>query len=180
MYGAFLVDDGFSTISLRAGYAMTVRSRPPILRALGRARAVGLVHRERPAARLAEDDTDLLLRGDSESPRGVRTEVVLPLRDQGRAIGALVLQDQDPGAFGEDTLSALQEMADQLGGAIGVARAFVEAEGALRSTREALGQIGRDSALRALPGEVSATGGCRTERWSRQGRLGGRRCPSCC
>ncbi len=113
------------------------------------------MHRERPAARLAEDDTDLLLRGDSESPRGVRTERCYRygIRAGNRRLGST---GSGSCAFGEDTLSALQDMADQLGGAIASpVPSWRPRELCARPGRrwDRLAGIG----LRALPGEVSAT-----------------------
>lgn len=72
-----------------------------------------------------------------------RSEAALPLRSRGQVIGALTVQDTQPGAFDEATMTVLQTMADQVAVALDNARLFAEAQEALEAERQAYGEISR-------------------------------------
>ena len=55
-----------------------------------------------------------------------RSKLALPLISRGQAIGAMTIQSAQPNAFGEDEITTLQTMADQLANAIENARLFSE------------------------------------------------------
>jgi len=74
-----------------------------------------------------------------------RSEAALPLRSRGQTIGALTVQSDRVGAFDEDTIVALQTMADQLAVALDNARLFAEAQTALEAERRAYGEISRQA-----------------------------------
>jgi DNA-binding LacI/PurR family transcriptional regulator/GAF domain-containing protein len=57
-----------------------------------------------------------------------RSELALPLVSRGEAIGALTIQSIEKAAFGEEDVSGLQTMADQLANAIVNARLFEEVQ----------------------------------------------------
>ncbi|MBN1934462.1 MAG: GAF domain-containing protein [Anaerolineae bacterium] len=70
-----------------------------------------------------------------------RSEVALPLRSRGQAIGALSLQSDHPNAFDEAALTVLQVMADQVAVALDNARLFAESESALEQAHQAYGEL---------------------------------------
>jgi GAF domain-containing protein len=75
---------------------------------------------------------------------GARSEIALPLRSRGRAIGALDVQSTSHQAFSQEDIAVLQMVADQLAVAIDNARLFSEIQAKLddmearpqRATRE--------------------------------------------
>jgi GAF domain-containing protein len=81
-----------------------------------------------------------------------RSEAALPLRSRGQVLGALTVQSTQAGAFDQDTIIALQTMADQVAVALDNARLFTESQAALEAERRVYGDVGRhawDKLLRA-------------------------------
>ncbi len=149
--GLFLVDSSADMLVLQAGLCENGEAIPP------QDHSVGLDH-ERLAKSLAdfsvsvsvETVESLLLHPDLEFPDS-RAEAIVPMRHQGRALGALVLQDRDSDAFDAATLATLQDVADQLGAAVEAALDHESVQIALASARKSLGQASREALLGALP-----------------------------
>jgi len=74
-----------------------------------------------------------------------RAEMALPLVIGGTVLGVLDVQSTTPGAFGEEDITILQVLADQVAVAIENARLFAENQAALESTRRAYGQLSREA-----------------------------------
>jgi GAF domain-containing protein len=74
-----------------------------------------------------------------------RSEAAIPLRSRGQVIGALTVQDSQPGAFNQDTIAVLQTMADQVAVALDNARLFTESQAALEASRRAYGELSRQA-----------------------------------
>lgn len=73
--------------------------------------------------------------------RETRSEVALPLQVGSDLIGVLDVQSTEAAAFGEEDLSVLETMADQVALAIHSARLFYEVEQRLESERRAYGEL---------------------------------------
>jgi GAF domain-containing protein len=74
-----------------------------------------------------------------------RSEAALPLRSRGQVLGALTVQSTQPGAFDQDTITALQTMTDQVAVALDNARLFTESRAALEAERRVYGEVGRQA-----------------------------------
>lgn len=74
-----------------------------------------------------------------------RSELALPLISRGEVIGAMTIQDEQPGAFTEDDITTLQTMAAQLGNAITNARLLEQMEQNVRELRAATGRYTEDA-----------------------------------
>jgi GAF domain-containing protein len=61
-----------------------------------------------------------------------RSEMALPLRSRGRAIGAMTIQSTEQAAFGDADITVMQILADQVAIAIDNAHLFAEMEAALQ------------------------------------------------
>jgi GAF domain-containing protein len=70
-----------------------------------------------------------------------RSEAALPLRARGQVIGALDVQSDQPQAFEQEDIAALQTLADQVGLAISNAQLFQQAQESLEAERRAYGQL---------------------------------------
>ena len=81
-----------------------------------------------------------------------RSEAALPLIARGTVLGAFSVQSDMPGAFGPDTVTALQGLADQVAVALDNARLFSEATAALEAERRAYGEFSREAWLELLRG----------------------------
>ena len=79
-----------------------------------------------------------------------RSEAALPLWARGQVIGALTVQDDVPGTFDPATITVLQTMADQVAVALDNARLFTEAQQAIRSARQAYGDLSREAWMELL------------------------------
>jgi GAF domain-containing protein len=153
--GFFLVDTARGEIALRAGLTENGEAIAPLGHSVGIGEGrLGRCIAASQAVVSSEPSGALLLRPDQEE-RPDWNEVVIPVRDGGRAIGAIVLQSRDPAAIGDAALAALQEIADQLGAGVGATVSHVEVQTALRSAREALGESTGEGLLRTLPDGVS-------------------------
>jgi GAF domain-containing protein len=74
-----------------------------------------------------------------------RSEAALPLRSRGQVLGALTIQSTRAGTFDQDTITALQTMADQVAVALDNARLFTESQAALEAERRVYGEVGRQA-----------------------------------
>jgi GAF domain-containing protein/HAMP domain-containing protein len=79
-------------------------------------------------------------------------EAALPLRSRGQVLGALTVQDDRPDAFDEETMAALQTIADQVAVALDNAQLFVSSQRALEAERRAYGQISREAWMDLIRG----------------------------
>jgi len=70
-----------------------------------------------------------------------RSYVAIPLRGKEKVIGALVLQCAVPDAFGEEMVSVLQILADQIALLLENANLLIQKESALEAERHAYGEI---------------------------------------
>jgi GAF domain-containing protein len=84
---------------------------------------------------ITTDKPQITLHAETESARYVnpllpytRSEIALPLRLGGRAIGALDVQSTQPNAFDEATAVVLQDMADHIAVALGNANLYTQVE----------------------------------------------------
>jgi PAS domain S-box-containing protein len=75
-------------------------------------------------ARIALDVGEEAVRFENPFLPETRSELALPLISRGQAIGALTIQSTQEAAFGEEDITVLQTMADQLANAIGNARLY--------------------------------------------------------
>jgi GAF domain-containing protein len=96
-------------------------------------------------ARVAlEAGQDAMRLATAELP-DTRSEAALPLRSRSQVLGALTIQSTQPGAFDQDTITALQTMADQVAVALDNARLFTESQAALETERRIYGEVGRQA-----------------------------------
>ena len=86
---------------------------------------------------------------------GVRSIVRVPLMSKERAIGALALSSQDPGAFGPNEQRILERLAAQIAPAIDNARLYEEVKQALEKLRSSQEHIIQIERLRAM-GELAS------------------------
>jgi GAF domain-containing protein len=101
-----------------------------------------IAHAQARVALEAAEDTVRL--ATAELP-DTRSEAALPLRSRGQVLGALTVQSAQPGAFDQDTMVALQIMADQVAVALDNARLFTEAREALEAERRAYSELSREA-----------------------------------
>ncbi len=73
------------------------------------------------------------------------SELALPLRSRGRAIGAMSIQSTARAAFAEEDITVLQTVADQLGNAIENVRLLDEMEQTVRALKSAQGSYTQES-----------------------------------
>lgn len=101
-------------------------------------------------ARIALDvGADAVFFNNPDLPN-TRSEMALPLVASGQILGVLDVQSVEPRAFGEDDISTLQILAEQLAVAIQNANLFSETEKALESARATYGQLSREAWSRML------------------------------
>jgi GAF domain-containing protein len=74
-----------------------------------------------------------------------RSEIALPLRTRGEVIGALDVQSIEPAAFGDEDVTVLQTLADQIAVAIDNARLLQQAQESLAAERRAYGELSREA-----------------------------------
>jgi GAF domain-containing protein/HAMP domain-containing protein len=152
--GLFLSDEAGEWAVLRAGTGEAGRA----MLARGHRIRVGagmigwsIAHSQPRVALEAGEDAVRL--ATPELPE-TRSEAAVPLRSRGQVLGALTVQDSQPGAFDEDTIAVLQTMADQVAVALDNARLFTESQAALEASRRAYGELSRQAwadLLRARP-----------------------------
>ncbi|MGC9395250.1 MAG: GAF domain-containing protein [Anaerolineae bacterium] len=142
--GLFLVD----TTTAPAEFASASRRQWAVLRAgTGEAGAQMVARRHRlevggssmigrcvatGEARIALDVGAEAVRFENPLLPETRSELALPLRSRAGVIGALTIQSTEASAFGEDDITVLQALADQLANAIENIRLFEQTQSALR------------------------------------------------
>jgi GAF domain-containing protein/HAMP domain-containing protein len=139
--GLFLLDEAGEWVVLRAGtgeagQAMLARGHRI---KIGEGMIGWSVANARPRIAL-EAGEDAVRLATAELPE-TRSEAAIPLRSRGRVVGALTVQDTQPGAFDQDTMAVLQTMADQVAVALDNARLFTESQAALETSRRAYGEL---------------------------------------
>jgi len=138
--GLFLLDGAGEWAVLRAGTGEAGRA----MLARGHCIKVGegmigwSVANAQPRVAL-EAGVDAVRLATAELPE-TRSEAAIPLRSRGQVLGALTVQDTQPGAFDQDTIAVLQTMADQVAVALDNARLFTENQEALEASRRAYGE----------------------------------------
>jgi GAF domain-containing protein len=143
--GLFLTDEAGEWAVLRAGTGEAGRA----MLARGHRIKIGegmvgwsVAHAQARVALEAVEDAVRL--ATAELP-DTRSEAALPLRSRGQVIGALTVQGTQPGAFDQDTMVALQIMADQVAVALDNAHLFAEAREALEAERRAYSELSREA-----------------------------------
>jgi signal transduction histidine kinase/DNA-binding response OmpR family regulator len=164
--GMFLVSEDGEWAELRAGYAAPGRKmvaenyRLPI----DDKSMIGKVIRTQQARIVADVAQEATYSKHADLPN-TRSEVVLPLAVEGRALGALTVQSDQPNGFAEEDITSMQTMADQIAIAINNAQSMKKLEAAseelLRTktyeaiataTGEAIHWVGNKAA--PIPGSV--------------------------
>jgi GAF domain-containing protein len=143
--GLFLIDEAGEWAVLRAGTGEAGQA----MLARGHQIKIGegmvgwsVAHAQaRVALEVAEDAVRL---ATAELP-DTRSEAALPLRSRGQVLGALTVQSTQPSIFDQDTMVALQIMADQVAVALDNAHLFAEAREALEAERRAYGELSREA-----------------------------------
>ncbi len=143
--GLFLVDEAGEWALLRAGTGEAGRAmlaRHHHIRVGEGMIGWSIAHAR---ARIAlEAGADEVRKVTAELPE-TRSEAAIPLRSRGRVIGALTVQDDEPGAFDEAGVAVLQVMADQLAVAIDNARLYAESRERLQALQSAYGEVAREA-----------------------------------
>jgi GAF domain-containing protein len=93
-----------------------------------------------------------------------RSQVVLPLQARGEIIGVLDVRSTEPQAFGDEDVTVLQTLADQVAMAISNARLFREAQEALRAERQAYGEVTQEAWREMLRQQAGSLGVIRNDR----------------
>jgi len=143
--GLFLMDEAHEWAVLRAGTGEAGRA----MLARGHRIRIGegmvgwsVAHSQPRVAQEAGDDAVRL--ATPELPE-TRSEAAIPVRSRGQVLGALTVQDTQPGAFDQHTIAVLQTMADQVGVALDNAFLFAESQAALEASRRAYGELSRQA-----------------------------------
>ncbi len=144
--GLFLVEETGSWAVLRAGTGDAGR----VMLERGHRLAVGgnsMIGRcvAQNQAQIALDVGEERVRFDNPLLPDTHSEIALPLRSRGRAIGAITIQATEQAAFSEEDLNILQTMADQLGNAIENVRLLDEREQTVRALEAAQGTYTQES-----------------------------------
>lgn len=149
--GLFLVDSVTGTIALQAGLCRNGEAIAPQDHSVrsGHGRLGAAVVGSEP--HVSSETAESLALYPGPELQGSRIEAIVPMRHQGRVIGALVLQDSEADAFGPTVIATLQDIADQLATAVEAALGYRSVQTALASARKALGQASREALLSALP-----------------------------
>jgi len=150
--GLFQVDESGEWAVLQAGtgeYGRKMLARGHRIR-IGEGMVGWCIANDRPRV-TADVPLDPLRIAPEELPN-TRSEAAIPLRAQGRVVGALSVQSEQVNAFGEDILFVLQTMADQVAVAITNARLFAQVQEALEAARRAYGELSRRAWIDLLHG----------------------------
>lgn len=144
--GLFLVEDTGRWAALRAGTGeagKTMLERSHKLE-VGGASMIGQCVAEN-AARIALDVGGEAVRFDNPLLPETHSELAVPLRSRGRAIGAMTIQSVERMAFSEEDIAVLQTVADQLGNAIETVRLLGETEKTVHALEAAQGTYTQES-----------------------------------
>ena len=144
--GLFLVEDTGRWAVLRAGTGeagKTMLERSHKLE-VGGASMIGQCVAEN-AARIALDVGVEAVRFDNPLLPETHSELAVPLRSRGRAIGAMTIQSAERMAFSEEDIAVLQTVADQLGNAIETVRLLGETEKTVHALEAAQGTYTQES-----------------------------------
>ncbi|MBN1922689.1 MAG: substrate-binding domain-containing protein [Anaerolineae bacterium] len=144
--GLFLVDSTGRWAVLRAGTGEAgevMLGRSHRLE-VGGASMIGQCVAEN-AARIALDVGAEAVRFDNPLLPETRSELAVPLRSRGRAIGAMTIQSVERMAFSEEDIAVLQTVADQLGNAIETVRLLGETEKTVHALEAAQGTYTQES-----------------------------------
>ena len=149
--GLFSVDESGQWAVLRAGTgeagrAMLARGHRL---GIGSGSMIGWCITHAEARVVLEAGKDAVRLATAELP-DTRSEAALPLRSRGRVLGALTVQSDQPAAFDETAMAALQTMADQVAVALDNARLFAESQAALEATRRAYGELSHEAWVELL------------------------------
>lgn len=82
-----------------------------------------------------------------------RSEIALPLRARGEILGVLDVHSRESDAFGEEAITALQSLADQIAVAISNARLFAQLQESAAAERRAYGELSRTAWQELLQAE---------------------------
>lgn len=93
--------------------------------------------------RLADDVGEDVVRLATLELPDTRSEAAIPLRSRGKVFGALSVQSDQAGTFGEMEITIFQTLADQLAIALDNARLISESQQAMEEAQRAYGQISR-------------------------------------
>ncbi len=100
--------------------------------------------------RIAQEAGEDAVRLATEELPETRSEAAIPLRARGLVLGAITIQDNQPDAFDEDTITIFQTMADLVSIAINNAQLYTDAQDALATAQRAYGQISQNAWLEAI------------------------------
>jgi GAF domain-containing protein len=87
---------------------------------------------------------------DVKDVADTRSELTLPLRARGKVLGALSVQSPRANAFGQEDISPMQTLADQVALAISNAQLFQQAQEGMEAERRAYGRLSRQAWLQIL------------------------------
>jgi GAF domain-containing protein len=144
--GIFLLDQASEWAVLRAVSgegAQGLLARGFRLRVQGEGIVAHVIRTGRPyvASDVREDPLYL----DDPDVADTRSEITLPLQARGEIIGTLSAQSAEPYAFGDEDVSVMQALADQVAMAISNARLFQQAQESLEAERRAYGELSRQA-----------------------------------
>jgi GAF domain-containing protein/HAMP domain-containing protein len=143
--GLFLLDQTGESAELRAGTGEAGRKmllQGHSLRVGGKSMIGRCI--ERREARIALDVGEEAVRFENPLLPKTRSEAALPLQSRGRVFGAITVQSERAVAFDQDTVIALQTMADQVAVALDNAYLFAEAQESLQAARRATAATSRE------------------------------------
>jgi GAF domain-containing protein/HAMP domain-containing protein len=149
--GLFLLDDSGEWAVLQAGTGLggqALLARNHRLQVGGES-MIGWCTARGEARVALEAGEDAVRLATPELPE-TRSEAALPLRSRGRVIGALTVQDDEPGAFDPATMAVLQTMADQVAVALENARLFSDRAQALEMAQRAYGELSQEAWIALL------------------------------
>lgn len=143
--GIFVVDERKEWAVLRAGTGTAGQ----IMRERGHRIKIGegmigwsIANAKARIALEIEDDNIRL--ATTELPE-TKSELAVPLRSRGTVLGAITVQDSQPNAFDEQSVTVLQQMADQVAIALDNAKLFVENQKALEASRQVSDEISQEA-----------------------------------
>lgn len=143
--GVFVVDERKEWAVLRAGTGTAGQ----IMRERGHRIKIGegmigwsIANAKARIALEVEDDNIRL--ATTELPE-TKSELAVPLRSRGTVLGAFTVQDSQPNAFDEQSVTVLQQMADQVAIALENARLFAENQKALEASRQVSDEVSQEA-----------------------------------